>query len=96
MRRITMDLEEAPLRDGAGDHFIVAAQMATFVISTVMARAVEAALDRWPRPTWVTFVDLSGSRVRLRAQDIRFIVQSTAEQRAFDRRLRQAIAGELE
>jgi hypothetical protein len=94
MRRITMDHEEDRLRQGAGDHFMVATQTATFVVSTVMARAIEATIDRWPRRTWVTFVDLSGSRIRLRVREIDFIVQSTAEQRAFDRRLRQTINGE--
>ena len=95
MRRITMDQDEERLRAGAGDHFIVSARTATFVVSTVMARAIEATLDQWPRRTWVTFVDLNGSRIRLRTQEIAFVVQSTAEQRAFDRRLREAINGEL-
>lgn len=94
MRQFTMDHEDGPLRDGAGDHFVVSARMATFVVSTVMARAIEATLNQWPRRTWVTFVDLSGSRVRLRAQEIDFIVQSTAEQRALDRQFRQALTGE--
>lgn len=94
MRQFTMDHEDGSLRDSAGDHFIVSARMATFVVSTVMARAIEATLNQWPRRTWVTFVDLSGSRVRLRAQEIAFIVQSTAEQRALDRQFRQALTGE--
>lgn len=94
MRRETMDQEEGPRHAGAGDHFVVSVRTATFVVSTVMAGAIEATLERWPRRTWVTFVDLSGSRIRVRAQEVAFIVQSTAEQRALDRQFHQALAGE--
>ena len=78
------------LPPGPGDYFIVNTKDQWFYVSTPMARAIEAALDRvWFRARWVTFVDLSGSRIRLRASKILGLLQSTAEQRAamrtFDR-----------
>ena len=50
-----------------------------------MAKAIEARLDAKRRPRWVTFVDLTGSRVRLRARRIEYICQCTAEQRTAER-----------
>jgi hypothetical protein len=45
-------------------------------------------------PEWVVFVDLSGSRVRVRSAEIRMIVESRSEQRAFDRALERRLDGE--
>jgi hypothetical protein len=73
---------ERPL-PGPGDYFIVSTTDGFFYVSTAMARAIETALDRrWPRARWVTFVDLSGSRLRIRASTILGLFQSTAAQRA--------------
>jgi hypothetical protein len=78
---------------GAGDYFIIeCGDTAWYYVSTVMARAIEGRLDRWLRPRWITFVDLTGARIRIRAGEITSIVQSTptmrADSRAFDRRRR--------
>jgi hypothetical protein len=53
-----------------------------------MVRLVEEALDRWPRPRWVRFVDLSGAVVRLRTVTIESVEQSAPETSALRRRVR--------
>lgn len=50
-----------------------------------MARRVEACLDEVPPPAWVTFVDVTGAPVRLRARLITHVCQCTNEQRALER-----------
>jgi hypothetical protein len=71
---------------GAGDYFVIQTRESSwFYVSTVMARAIDRRLDRWLRPRWITFVDVTGARIRIRAADIVSMVQSTAMQRA-DRR----------
>ena len=86
--RRSEDPERIP--PGAGDYFIIQSRDSSwFYVSTVMARAIDRRLDRFFRPRWITFVDLAGSRIRLRADDIISVVQSTHAQRvdgrAFDR-----------
>jgi hypothetical protein len=42
-------------------------------------------------PCWITFVDVTGARVRLRAESVQSLSQRTVEQRAVGRRFeRQA------
>jgi hypothetical protein len=72
-------------RPGPGDYFIVCGESFTWYVSTTMAKAIEARLDARRRPRWVTFVDLTGSRVRLRARRIEYVCQCTAEQRTAER-----------
>jgi hypothetical protein len=62
----------------AGDYFVIQARDSSwFFVSTVMARAIDRKLKRFFQPRWITFVDLSGGRIRLRTDDIMSIVQST-------------------
>lgn len=70
----------------AGDYFIVYGEHFCWYVSTAMARLVEDALTAVPPEEWVVFVDLTGSRVRLRTRGIEYVVQCTAEQRAEERR----------
>jgi hypothetical protein len=56
-----------------------------------MARFIESVLDAEPRPLWVSFVDLAGSRVRIRTGQINAIWQRSAEQRAWDREFGRAL-----
>ncbi len=81
-------------RSGVGDYFVVMAEQSSWRVSTAMARAIDAMLDAEPKAKWVKFVDLSGSRVRLRVSQIEYLTQCTAEQRAADRRFDQAIKRE--
>jgi hypothetical protein len=57
-----------------------------WMISREMAAFVERELDRWPRRRWIKFVDVAGARVRLRADLIRSITQSSAGIRGEQRR----------
>lgn len=82
--------EEEPQSVGV-DHFIVSARSASFFVSTEMATHIEACLDaRRPRK-WIRFVDLSGSRVRLRRREIEYVFQSTSEQRIAYREYQRAL-----
>ena len=85
MNRLGEVFENGAERPGPGDYFVVSGESFTWYVSTAMAKAIEARLDAKPRPRWVTFVDLTGSRVRLRARQIEYICQRTAEQRAAER-----------
>jgi hypothetical protein len=86
--------EEEPKEVGAGDYFVVAGPDFSTFVSTAMARHIEACLDRTFGPRWITFVDISGSRIRLRARQIQSISQCTADQRQRDRELTRALKKE--
>jgi hypothetical protein len=75
MNRLQEPFEEGAGRPAAGDYFVVAADCCTWCVSTTMARSIEQSLDGRPRPKWVTFVDLTGARIRLRARQIEYIGQ---------------------
>jgi hypothetical protein len=82
--------EEAP---DVGDYFVLEAEGSYWYISGEMARTVDANLVADPAPEWTVFVDLVGSRVRLRTRRIEYLAQCTAEQRAarraFHRRMKR-------
>lgn len=86
-----MQMADNPQRPTAGDYFVVSTGSTTWWVSTAMARHIEATIDKWPRTRWVTFIDLSGARVRVRVSQVNWILQSTVEQRAFDRALTRAL-----
>ena len=88
------EVAAAAPEQNAGDYFVLSAESGSWVVSTAMVRAIESALDAWPAPRWIRFVDLSGSRVRVRASTLHYIVQSTPDQRAFDRRMCRALREE--
>jgi len=67
------------------DHHIVATAAFNYIVSAVMARHIEKELERWPRPSWITFVDVCGSRVRIRAALIQGLEQSSVETRELER-----------
>ena len=90
MNRLQQHQEEEPPRLVGGDHFVLSARSATWYISTEMARHLEACLESG-RPGWVSFVDLAGSRVRIRTREIEYLAQSTSEQRASDRAFQRAL-----
>ena len=94
MKRIEEQSQEEPARPRAADHFVVVADDCAWFVSTEMARFIEVCLEAEPRPKWVKFVDLTGSRVRLRARLIEAIHQSTAEQRAAERAFHRALERE--
>jgi len=79
-------------RPAGADCFVLSARSATWYLSTAMARHVEQCLDG--QAIWLSFVDLNGSRVRLRTREVEYLHQSTAEQRAADRRFHRAMSRE--
>lgn len=76
------------------DYFLVVTRTEWWYVSRDMAQAIEASLDESPVPEWVMFVDLTGSRVRVRARRIECIYQCTAEQRALARAFQRARSAE--
>lgn len=63
------------------EHFYLDSSLNGWTISAATARQVEAALDEWPPPRWISFVDVAGARVRVRTLDIRYLQQCTPESR---------------
>jgi hypothetical protein len=94
MPRTDEQFEEGAARPRAVDHFVVVADECAWFVSTEMARFIEACLETEPCPRWVTFVDLTGARIRLRARLIESVQQSTAEQRAAQRAFYRALERE--
>ena len=74
----------------AADYFVVETRSSYWYVSRDMAQAIEASLNAMPVPAWVTFVDLAGARVRVRAILIESLFQCTAEQRALERAFHRA------
>ena len=72
--------------DALGDFFVVSTEWDTWCVSTEMARHLDACLDADPLPHWITFVDVTGARVRLRADSVASLTQRSVEQRALGRR----------
>jgi hypothetical protein len=73
-----------------GDFFVVTGEFGVVCVTPETAAHIERQLDRRWLPTWIAFRDRVGSRIRVRARAIRTICESTAEQRAGDRRLERA------
>jgi hypothetical protein len=94
MQRMEEQSEEGANRTRAPDHFVVVADDCAWFVSTEMARFIEGCLEAEPPPRWVKFVDLTGSRVRVRARLIDAIHQSTAGQRAAERAFHRALERE--
>lgn len=80
------DNEDSPY----GDFVVVSGPFGRLSVTRNVAREIERVLDRRWRPRWVTFHDRVGSRVRVRANEIRLFVESTTAQRASDRQLDRA------
>ena len=77
----------------ADHYFEVGTDRGCWWVSVAMARFIESCLDAEPVPEWVAFVDLHGSRVRLRTKEIRSLSELSPDQRAagrsFERRLQR-------
>ena len=68
----------------------------SYPVSAVMGEHVERQVNRWPRPRWITFVDLAGARIRLRASEVVGFEQSSPETRAWQRRVLDQMRAEDE
>jgi hypothetical protein len=76
--------------------FAVVAADCHWKVSGEMAAHIERAMVAHPMPRWVVFVDITGSRVRLRTELIEFVEQSTADQRRVGRAVHAALKAEAE
>jgi hypothetical protein len=70
------------------DYCVLKSALGDWMISRRMAEFVETELDRWPRRRWISFVDVTGARVRMRAELIRGLRQSSMEIRSEWRRFK--------
>jgi len=78
----------------AGDFFVVNTSEGAWYVSTEMARFIEACLDEAKTPEWIRFVDLAGSRIRIRSDQVSALCQCTAEQRARERQFARSLRRE--
>jgi len=83
-------LEEPDEERLDGDFWVVYGEVWTYYVSAATAREVARRIGGWWTPRWVTFLDVSGSRIRMRTQDIRGIHESTELQRARVRAFQRA------
>jgi hypothetical protein len=91
MNRLTEYFEEpAEEPSSYGDFFVISGAFGTACVTRETAEYVERQLDVRPPPAWIVFSDRVGSRVRVRTSQIRCVCESTAEQRAGDRKLDRA------
>ncbi|HEX6751491.1 MAG TPA: hypothetical protein VF092_29635 [Longimicrobium sp.] len=68
-----------------GDFWMIQAHSDTYLVSAETAARVGRMLDRFWRPRWLKFVDLSGKRVWVRADEVQAIEESTETQRSRSR-----------
>jgi hypothetical protein len=94
MNRLRQEEEQQAPRPIGVDHFVVSAKSAIWYVSTEMARHIEACLEVEHHQAWISFVDLSGARVRLRSLEVEYLAQSTAGQRAAERAFHRRLSQE--
>ena len=87
--KLYLENEEAP-EEEYGDFVVISGTFGYVSVTHETAERVERLLDRRSVPEWVVFHDRSGSRIRVRAEHIRCFGESTAAQRAVDRRYDRA------
>lgn len=63
-------------------YWLVVTELATIRVRESVARTLMAQMKRWRSPEWITVLDLDGSRIMLRAREVRYIAESTPRQRA--------------
>jgi hypothetical protein len=78
------------------NYFLICAECGHWSVSATMARAVEQQLNRWLVPRWISFVDVTGARIRIRADQVRSVSQSYTETRAAGRSFRRWLEEEDE
>jgi hypothetical protein len=93
MTRIRLYLENVEDTEDArvGAYFAVRGDFGVFYVTPTMAERIERALDRRDVAQWLKFTDWVGSRVRVRAVQVRAIVEITPEQRAGERKFERAL-----
>lgn len=91
MNRVREYLEEEPDEEHAsGDYWVIYGEAGMFYVGAETAAEVARRLARWWSARWITFVDISGSRVRLRGREVQAVYESTQLQRTRDRAFHRA------
>jgi hypothetical protein len=72
-------------RTGPGDYFLVMTDCGTWYVSQQTAASIGRVLDRWIRPRWLKFQDLTGSRAWVRTASVDCVTESTERQRTENR-----------
>ncbi|HET8650059.1 MAG TPA: hypothetical protein VFL95_08465 [Gemmatimonadales bacterium] len=94
MHRLGNSAEQPQRAPSVGDYFVLETNDACWYVSTAMARTIDADLAREPLPEWITFVDLVGARIRVRAACIEALSQMSSEQRRMRRAFQRALKRE--
>jgi hypothetical protein len=85
MKDVKRKEEPREERPEAGDFYVVASQLGTWYVTSETAAHIGRMLDRRRKPRWLKFVDVSGSRVWLKARKVESVYESTGAVRARDR-----------
>jgi len=68
------------------EFFVLDTQAGCWMISPAVASEIQRSLDRWPRPRWLRFVDITGSAIRVRSAWVKSMQFSSPEIRELWRR----------
>lgn len=93
MNRLKDLLDPTP-REPSGDYWVVRGECGFYQVTRETAREIEDALDRLDAPTWVSFIDCVGSRVRVRSAHINAVYECTSAQRTAQRALNRVLEQE--
>lgn len=80
--------EEPPVRF---DYWVIRTRTDSFLVSEAEAERVMGLVRRRFAPRWIGFRDLCGARIRVLSEHVVLVGESTTEQRAYDRRFREAL-----
>ena len=94
MERTKQRPEEPHDPEVPDDYFTVGTNLLEWYVSREMAAFIDQWLDQTPPPRWVTFVDLTGARVRVRGRQVQYLCQCTVDQRSLARAMRLAMSKE--
>jgi hypothetical protein len=85
MNKLKQKSDTPDERAGPGDYYMVVAQYSSWYVSPETAARIGRMLDRFWRPRWLKFQDLSGSRAWVRTDSVECVTESTELQRTGDR-----------
>jgi hypothetical protein len=93
MNRLQMYLEpDEP--ECAPEYFFVRGTFGCAYVSRATARYIIRQVERWLRPRWTRFTDLSGSEICVPTRGITLVSEATPAQRETDRKLRKLLEKE--
>jgi hypothetical protein len=80
--------------DCGPEYFLVRGVFGYLYVSRETARYVMRRMQRWLRPRWTRFTDLSGSEICVPTRAIFLVAEATPAQRELDRQLRKLLEKE--